>query len=132
MSVTPITRNPTAPQTDQPPVRCASWCVHGDGHAPGYRHREDQYCYSIYLEMSASLHVDPNAGDTVTVYARKSPDNPEPFVVVCTPDDVEVRLTNAEVHRLIERLQHAAWVSEQDDRERNAFELGRDSVLRQT
>ncbi len=75
-------------------MRCASWCAHGDGHH-GSRHREDQYCYSIYLEMKARLHVDPDEGDTVTVYARKDADNDEPFVVVCTPDDVELRLNKS-------------------------------------
>ncbi|CAB4951989.1 unannotated protein [freshwater metagenome] len=127
MSVTPIKPGVEATRAELPPVRCASWCVHGDGH-PGSRHREDQYCYSIYLEMKARLHVDPDEGDTVTVYARKDADNDQPFVVVCTPDDVEMRLTNREVHGLIERLQHAAWVAEQDRRERGAFDLGRDSV----
>ncbi|RYC14556.1 DUF6907 domain-containing protein [Nocardioides zhouii] len=106
------------------PVRCASWCADGSGHAH-QTHVEDQYCHSIMLDMAASLHV-PQDAEPVTVYARKEPGEDTAYVVVRTPDDREMRLTVDEVQRLRECLEHMAWVAEQDAGARNAFEIGRD------
>ena len=120
MTATPITQ-----RQPLPPVRCASWCSDGTGHGRA-THVEDQYCHSIYLDMTASLH-DPAESEFVTVYARKEAAEDKAYVVVRTPDDQEMRLTVREVRELAERLEHVAWVAKQDTRERNAFELGRDA-----
>jgi hypothetical protein len=126
-----VSASPIAPRaTALPPVECASWCADGTGHIRA-SHVEDQYCYSIMLDMTASLH-DPEESEPVTVYARKEPDEDAPYLVVRTPDDREMRLTVDESRDLRDRLEHMEWVASQDAYARNAFELGRDSVARGT
>jgi hypothetical protein len=117
------------------PIRCASWCEERDGH-PRETFARDQWCRSIDAPLTVSLHppfetIDGGeAPAEARVYAAQDA-GAAPYVTVVTHDDQGMNLTPTEARELARMLNHFAWVAEQDDRERNAFEIGRDYGDRQ-
>ena len=63
---------------------------------------------------------------TASVRAAQDPGKAA-HVEVVNHNDQSMSLTPLEARELARNLNHFAWVAEQDPRERNAFELGRDA-----
>lgn len=113
-----------------PPVKCASWCTSGDGHT-GAHSPGDQWCSSISFPVTLTREEPVLWGDgslrpaQVSVYTSMDEGEP-PFVsLVNNQNDLGTGLTPLEARELAAALTHAAWVAEQDDRERNALVIGR-------
>lgn len=121
----------TTPRKPVTPIRCASWCEDGDGHADA-RFAEDQWCTSADIEITTRLHEEWEMVDgavepaRMKVYTRRDPEAPA-YAVVCTPEDAEIRLTPDEARQMAAALRHFAWVSEQDASLHNAFTIGADA-----
>lgn len=110
------------------PVRCASWCQDGTGHA-AERLAADQYCYSIDGTVTVSLEPlvevfdGPAIPAVARVYASQDPGE-APFVCLVNHDERGMNLTPTEARELAKQLNHYAWVAEEDQHRRDAFELG--------
>lgn len=129
-TITPITTATVPPEPTTGPVRCASWCEDGDGH-PLARFAADQWCRSIEGKIVTSHHEPWKMSDGTTtpayarVYVAQDPGQ-RPRVDLVDYDDRGMELTPAEARDLAGMLVHMAWVAEQDEQQRNAFELGVD------
>lgn len=101
------------------PVRCASWCQDGTGHA-AQRLAADQYCYSIDGTVTVSLEPPDEVFDgpaipaVARVYALQNPGE-SPFVALVNHEDYPTNLTPFEARELAKQLNHFAWVAEQGE-----------------
>lgn len=121
----------TEPALSAGPIRCASWCADGTGHADE-KYRDDQWCRSISASVVASLEAPAKWTDgtirpaAAGVYAERQGSDVAALVTLVNHNDQGTELTPEEARDLAGQLVHFAWVAEQDGRERNAFEIGRD------
>lgn len=128
-TTTPITRT-TPPESATGPVRCASWCEEGDGHRE-QKYAADQWCRSIEGKVMTTLYpawetCDGETAQPYGVVQVQQDRGDRPHVMLLNPDDQGMRLTPDEAREVARLLNHFAWVAEQDEQKKLAFELGRE------
>lgn len=90
-----------------PPVVCASWCVHGDGH-PGMRHTVDQSCESEEARAYLHLRTDNEKADYVTTYVERPGAQATPTIHLGADGMAGVTLTPVEARRVARGLRRMA------------------------
>lgn len=100
---------PADPQPILPPITCAAWCSHQDGH-PDMRYAVDQRCAT----EEARVHLDladrdaRNAHEYVGVYVQREGAAATPHVYLHFDEDIGAELTPQEARRLARHLRRMA------------------------
>ena len=94
-----------------PPIKCASWCIHQDGH-PDLRHVGDQRCETEEHRTYLHQPIDRREYECVTAYVERQGAHAKPNLHLGFDGMSGVDLTPREARHLARHLRRLAMLAE--------------------